>query len=178
MKYAALLRGINVGGNRLVPMSELKSVFESLGMVDVRTYINSGNVIFSSGPSDTAELAQVLEGAIRKHFGFDVAVLVLDIERMRSILAALPDHWVNDTTMRCDVMFLWPDVDSPEVLDDLKIRPELEDVIYTPGAFIWRIDRVNATRSGLTKVVGTPLYQRLTGRNCNTARKLLELMSE
>jgi len=78
--------------------------------------------------------------------------------------------------MRCDVMFLWPDVDNPHVLDGLKIRPELEDVVYTPGAIIWRIDRVNATKSGLVKIIGTPLYRQLTGRNSSTARKLLDLM--
>jgi uncharacterized protein (DUF1697 family) len=176
MRYVALLRGINVGGNHIVAMSELKTVFEAAGMTDVRTYINSGNVIFSSRSLEQRKLTGRLQKAIAAHFGFEIPVLVLDIEKLRSILSTLPDTWVNDKTMRCDVLFLWPEVDNPGVLKGLKIRPELEDVVYTPGAIIWRIDRVNATKSGLVKIIGTPLYRQLTGRNCNTARKLLQLM--
>jgi len=176
MRYVALLRGINVGGNNIVPMSDLKSVFESVGMSDVRTYINSGNVIFATRRTDQVKLTDLLQKAIAERFGFPVPLLLLDIEKLRSILGAFPDDWVNDKSMRCDVMFLWPDVDNPHVLDGLKIRPELEDVVYTPGAIIWRIDRVNATKSGLVKIIGTPLYRQLTGRNSSTARKLLDLM--
>jgi len=176
MRYVALLRGINVGGNNIVSMSELKSVFETVGMSDVRTYINSGNVVFASRSTDQVKLRDGLQSAIAARFGFPVPVLVLNIDKLRSILSAVPDEWVNDKSMRCDVMFLWPDVDNAHVLDGLKIRPELEDVVYTPGAIIWRIDRVNATKSGLVKIIGTPLYRRLTGRNCSTARKLLQLM--
>jgi len=176
MRYVALLRGINVGGNNIVSMSELKSVFETVGMSDVRTYINSGNVVFASRSTDQVKLTDGLQSAIAERFGFPVPVLVLNIDKLRSILSAVPDEWVNDKNMRCDVMFLWPDVDNAHVLDGLKIRPELEDVVYTPGAIVWRIDRVNATKSGLVKIIGTPLYRQLTGRNCSTARKLLQLM--
>jgi len=145
-------------------------------MSDVRTYINSGNVVFASRSTDQVKLTDGLQSAIAERFGFPVPVLVLNIDKLRSILSAVPDEWVNDKNMRCDVLFLWPDVDNAHVLDGLKIRPELEDVVYTPGAIVWRIDRVNATKSGLVKIIGTPLYRQLTGRNCSTARKLLQLM--
>jgi uncharacterized protein (DUF1697 family) len=73
------------------------------------------------------------------------------------------------------VFFLWAEIDSPSILERLDYDPAMEDVRYTPGAVIRRIDKKNAARSKLTKVVGTPLYQQMTVRNCNTARKLLEL---
>jgi uncharacterized protein (DUF1697 family) len=178
MVYLALLRGINVGGKNKVDMKQLKAVFEKAGLTDVRTYINSGNVIFSSTIRGRAQLAALLEKAIEQRFGFKVAVLLRDLKSMRAVVKAMPRQWTNDQTMKCDVMFLWNDVARPSVVKQLKIKPELEDVRYASGALIWRVDRKDVTRSGMMKLVGTPLYKRMTIRNCNTTRKLLELMEQ
>lgn len=61
-------------------------------------------------------------------------------------------------------------------MKQLRHKPEIEDVRYVPGALLWRVDASNVTRSGMMKLAGTPLYKKMTIRNCNTARKLLELM--
>jgi uncharacterized protein (DUF1697 family) len=174
--YVALLRGINVGGKNKVDMKALKAVFEDAGMTSVTTYINSGNVVFSSRARNRARLAARLEEAIASHFGFDVKVLVHDLDAIRAAVDAIAPEWANDQSMKCDVMFLWEQVDNPGVLDDLVIKPEIDDVRYVPGAVVWKVDRDNATRSGLLQLAGTPLYQQMTIRNCNTARKLLALM--
>lgn len=176
MVYVALLRGINVGGKNKVEMNRLKSVFEDAGMTSVRTYINSGNVVFRSSVRARVRLAGLLEDAIAQGFGFTVDLLVRDIKSMRAVVEALPDRWRDDKTMKCDVMFLWDDVARPSVVEQLRIRPEFEDVRYVSGALIWRVDRENVTRSGMMKLVSTPLYKRMTIRNCNTTRKLLLLM--
>ena len=176
MVYVALLRGINVGGKNKVDMKQLKAVFEDAGMTSVRTYINSGNVIFTSRIRSRARLTEVLEEAIARKFGFTIGVLVRDRESMRAVVKALPQTWVNDATMRCDVMFLWDDVARASVVKELPIKPEIEELKYVAGALIWRVDRENVTRSGLVKLVRSPLYKRMTIRNCTTARKLVELM--
>jgi uncharacterized protein (DUF1697 family) len=176
MKFVALLRGINVGGNNKVDMKALKSAFTDAGMTSVSTYINSGNVIFSSRMRNQERLAARLEAAIAQAFGFDIRVLVRSHDNLREVLAALPDDWVTDTEMRCDVLFLWQEVDSPAVLDDVTPKAGIDDVRYAPGALIWRVDRDKVTRSGLSKMVGSPLYKQTTIRNSNTARKLLALM--
>lgn len=176
MVYVALLRGINVGGKNKVDMKQLKAAFEDAGMTSVRTYINSGNVIFSSSSRSRARLTEVLEDAIDRTFGFGVGVLVRDLTSMRAIVKALPGTWVNDATMKCDVMFLWDDVARASVVKELSIKPEIEDLKYVAGALIWRVDRNSVTRSGQMKLIRTPLYKRITIRNCNTTRKLLELM--
>lgn len=176
MRYVALLRGINVGGNNKVKMSELKTVFEQAGTGDVRTYINSGNVIFTAEEQDRATLATRLEAAIAGHFGFPVPVLVRDIDEIRSIVGSLAPDWANDDAMKCDVIFLWPDADRESLLDELDVREGIDIATYTPGAIIWRVDRADVTKSRLVRVVGTPIYLQMTIRNCNTARKLLELM--
>ena len=175
MTYVALLRGINVGGNRIVDMKTLKTVFESVGMTDVRTYINSGNVIFATKLRSRQRIADLLEEAIEKRFGFDVGVLVRSAADLRKIVEAIPTKWTNDAAWKCDVLFLWEDVDRRSILDELGVKPEIETVRYAPGAVIWGIDRKNVSRSRMPKLVGTALYKRMTVRNCNTARKLLEL---
>ena len=178
MIYVALLRGINVGGKNKVAMKELKVVFEDAGMTDVRTYINSGNVVFSTTMRGKARLVELLEDAIEDHFGFRINVVVRDLKSMKATIKALPSKWTNDQKMKCDVMFLWDDVDRPSVIKELKIKPELEDVKYVKGAILWRVDKKDVTRSGMMRMAGTPLYKRMTIRNCNTARKLLELMED
>ena len=176
MVYVALLRGINVGGKNKVDMKQLKAAFEEAGMTSVRTYINSGNVIFASGMRSRARLAEVLESAIADRFGFHVRVLVRDRKAMRAIGDALPKTWVNDATMKCDVMFLWDEVARPSIVKELTLKPGIDDVKYVAGAILWRCDADKVTRSGLMKLAGTPLYKQMTVRNCNTTRKLIELM--
>lgn len=89
-KYAALLRGINVGGKKKVPMAELRSVLEGLGYGEVRTYLQSGNAVFSSASQDPAALARELEAAIEARFGFPVKVLVVDGAYLRAVAEACP----------------------------------------------------------------------------------------
>ena len=177
MIYVALLRGINVGGKNKVDMKVLKTVFEEAGMRSVSTYINSGNVVFSSRARNRAKLAARLEEAIAGGFGFGVKVLVRDLDGMRAAVGAIDPDWVNDRkTMKCDVMFLWDEADRAAILDRLPIKPGIDEVRYAPGAVIWKVDAENITRTGMMKLVGTPLYKQMTIRNCNTARKVLEMM--
>jgi uncharacterized protein (DUF1697 family) len=177
MIFVALLRGINVGGKNKVDMAVLKSVFEDAGMSKVTTYINSGNVVFSSRARSRTNLASGLEKAIAERFGFEVRVLVRNLEDMRTVVGALPPDWVNDRqTMRCDVMYLWDEVDGPDVLGDVIVKAGIDDVRQVPGALLWKVDRDKVTKSGMAKLIGTPLYKQMTIRNSTTARKLLELM--
>jgi uncharacterized protein (DUF1697 family) len=176
MIYVALLRGVNVGGKNKVDMNELKAVVEQAGMTSVSTYINSGNVVFSSRVRSRSTLAACLEKAAAVHFGFDVKVLVRDLEDMRAVASAIPPDWVNDSTMKCDVMFLWDGADHPSILDELTIKPEIDEVRYVPGAVIWKVDRDVVTRSGMMKLAGTRPYQQMTIRNCSTVRRLLDRM--
>lgn len=176
MIYAALLRGINVGGKNKMEMKKLKESFEKGGMQRVGTYINSGNVIFEDAEHSKKELAALLETAIFRDFALEIKVLVLGMDDLDRVIEALPAHWRNDDTMQCDVMFLWEEVDAETVLSDLDIKSGIDTALYVPGAVLWSVDRVNVTRSGLIKVVGTKLYGKMTVRNVNSVRKIHELM--
>jgi uncharacterized protein (DUF1697 family) len=176
--YVALLRGINVGGKNRVEMGRLRATFEDLGLARVSTYINTGNVIFSDENRSTEVLVPSLEAAIAGEFGFDLKVLLRDIDTMSATEDALPAAWANDAGTKSDVMFLWEGVDDPSVIDALPVKAGIDEVVYVPGAVMWRVDRANLTRSGMRRLVGTKLYREMTIRNCNTVRKLVELMRQ
>lgn len=173
--YVALLRGINVGGKNKVEMARLKACLEITGLNHVSTYINSGNVIFTSDQS-TIRLLVSIEQAIEQTFGFSVRIVLRDLSQIKRVVNAAPTSWVNDQEMKCDVMFLWEDIDSPSIIEQIPWDPTIEDLTYVPGALLWRIDRASASKSKVLKIIGTSIYKQMTIRNCNTVRKLYQLM--
>lgn len=176
MVYVALLRGINVGGNNKVDMKLLKETFVQIGMESVITYINSGNVVFIDRERSKAEIALLLEQAILRDFNLTIKVLIRNIDDFESVMKILPQSWRNDDAMKCDVLFLWEEIDKETLLAELKIKPNIDTVMYSPGAIIWSVDKRNVTKSGLIEIVGTALYKKMTVRNVNTARKIFEIM--
>lgn len=173
MKYVALMRGINVGGNRKVPMADLRQVFTGLGFHNISTYINSGNVIFES---EDAVDASAVQQSLVTCFGFEIDTLVLNAAKVVSVAKAIPDEWSNDTEQKSDVLYLFPDIDSPDIISHIGYRPEFETIHYVPGALISNVKRKNQPKSCLVKLIGTPLYRRMTIRNVTTARKLAQLV--
>lgn len=176
MVYIALLRGINVGGNNKINMKELKTTFERLGLQNVVTYINTGNIIFTDDTRSVQELRGHLEEAIAADFGLKIRVMIRTLDEIIAITEALPEHWKNDQEMKSDVLYLWEEMDNEAVLEELSIKPDIDRVIYVPGAILWSYDRENAGRSGMNKIIGTKFYSHVTVRNVNTARKIYELM--
>ena len=176
MVYVALLRGINVGGKNKIDMKMLKQTFERVGMNDVLTYINTGNIIFSYNGLSKPELSRILEEAILHDFRLQIRVVVLSVNDVRGIIHAIPDTWKNDKDMRSEVMFLWSEMDNESILDDLVIKPTIDTVKYVPGAILWSVDKRNVTKSGMSKIIGSKIYKQVTVRNVNNARKIYELM--
>jgi uncharacterized protein (DUF1697 family) len=90
MMYAALLRGINVGGNKMVPMAELRDLAVRLGFTEPRTLLQSGNLVFEGRTQTTSKVEQILEQATKKHFGFDVTYIVRTAAEWNAVIAANP----------------------------------------------------------------------------------------
>lgn len=179
MKYVALVRGINVGGNHRVPKAEFQAVLEGLGFRDVVIYINSGNAVFASASQPKAADVQA---ALEKHFGFDIPTLILSADKVKAIAAAIPPEWTNDAPkpdksgQKSDVLYLFDDVNAPDIIEKLGHRPEVETMIYVDGAILANISRRDQSRYSLLRLMGTPLYKRMTIRNITTAKKLAELV--
>lgn len=178
IKYVALLRGINVGGNNKVEMKKLKEVMEDLSFSKVSTYINSGNVFFESKYLNKIKLAKDIEVAISKKFGFKVPVVVRNESDIKKLLNKIPKQWVNDTEQKTDILFLWEKFDNKKTLRLLNKVEGVDNLIYVKGEIIWNINRKNYSKSGMNKFIGTEVYKNMTARNVNTVRKFLEIMSK
>lgn len=177
MVYVALLRGINVGGKSRVEMPKLKALFESLDCQDVSTYINSGNVLFRDDRA-VKELVSLIEAAITESFGFNIRVVLRNLPSIQKLCLEIPEGWTNDSKLKTDVMFLWPEIDDPAILDKIVINPKLEKVRYVADALVWSIGRQHVTQGTGIKLIKTDLYQHMTVRNINTVRKLYQLMGQ
>ncbi len=174
MKHVALLRGINVGGNNKVEMAVLRTAVEAVGLTDVATYLNTGNVVFG-GSTDVATLERAIADAV----GFEVPVLLRSGADLDAVVAAIPPAWVADKAHRCEVLFLSPEIDrGPEVLDEVPRNPDVDDLAYVPGAVLWHLERSRASRSRVSKLIGTDLYARMTMRSAGTVRKLAVLATD
>jgi uncharacterized protein (DUF1697 family) len=173
-KYVALLRGINVGGKTKVEMPRLKKIFDDLGLDNVVTYINSGNVVFDDG-REVKKLAPLIEKAIKKGFGLAVPVVVRDKANIEMLAKKIPADWDNKVR-RTEVMFLWEEVDNPEAVKHISINPKVEKLMYLPGALVWSVDREHYKQGSGAKIIKSEVYKKMTGRNINTVRKLKDLM--
>jgi uncharacterized protein (DUF1697 family) len=177
VKYVALLRGVNVGNGARVPMKDLKTLLESLGLGDVVTYLNSGNAVFSS-TMGTPSLTRAVERELERAFGEKIPTLIKTSAQMVAIAHAIPGEWGSDEREQTYVAYLFSDVDEPGLVSELPVRTEFLSIFYTPRAIIWNIKRENYNRSHITKIVAHSSYARMTTRNVNTARKLAALCAE
>jgi uncharacterized protein (DUF1697 family) len=176
--YIALLRGINVGGNNKIPMADLRACLEELGLQNVRTYIQSGNVLFES--DKTAEVAaHDIEQTLAEKFKLaksPIKVLVLTSAQLKEVVEHAPEGFGTEPDKyKYDVIFLM-DKSSSEAMEYMETNPEVDTVWPGNSAVYHRRLNAKLTRSRMSKVVGKPIYKYMTIRNWNTTTKLLSLI--
>jgi uncharacterized protein (DUF1697 family) len=179
MRYVALLRGINVGGRNKVPMASLKGVLSET-FTGVQTYIQSGNVLLDADVT-ASEVAASIEGMLLASFDLDselIRTLVLDSPAYREVLdGAPPGFGADPEKYRYDVWF-YVGVTADEVEPHIPINPTVDEVAVGPRAFYHRRVTALATRSRVSKIVGTPVYPLLTVRNWRTTSTLGQMLAE
>ncbi|MGH3312100.1 MAG: DUF1697 domain-containing protein [Streptomyces sp.] len=172
--YAALLRGINVGGHKKVPMAELRQLMTDLGWTGVRTYVQSGNAVFST---DEAGVGARLEEAIAGHFGFEVRCVVRTAQELRAIAAACPYPAAELDPAKLLVLFLerTPDPGYFGSVDAAAFEP---DTFRHIGDVVYCYFPEGMGRSKLPAALGAlrPSVT-MTGRNWRTLQRLIELTS-
>lgn len=94
--YISILRGINVGGNRMIKMDALRQLFTKLGFQNIQTYIQSGNVVFQTDKKGNTELESIISKAILATFTFEVPVIVKNLDELKAIVSNNP--FLNDAT--------------------------------------------------------------------------------
>ena len=177
-QYVTLLRGINVGGRNKVPMAELRGAFEAAGYADVRTYIQTGNVLFaSSAPRRSLEVD--IEKMLERHLGYPLVVVVRSHAQLRSVVANAPAEFgAKAGTYHADAIFLRSPLTSAQVMKIVKLRDGVDQA--WPGKGVVYFARLSAkrTKSRLSSIVGTPEYANMTIRNWATTTKLLSMLEE
>ncbi len=169
--YIALLRGINVSGHRLIKMTDLRAMFEAMGLSNVQTYIQSGNVIFQSGEPAEA-LRPRIEAEILRVFGFDVPVALLTTQELEQVVKTCP----YDPEAESIYISFMAEPASPEGIDRLRAYAAPPDEFQVVGRAVYGLYRQPVHKSKLTnnlieKRLGVPT----TARNWQTTTKLLEL---
>jgi uncharacterized protein (DUF1697 family) len=176
-RYVALLRGINVGGKNLIRMADLRACFERHGFEDVTTYIQSGNVLFTSSGSGAAELTERIEGMLATSFDYDASVMVRSRAQMRAVVDGAPEGFgAHPTRYRSDVIFLKPPLTARTAIGQVPTRDGVDRAWAGTGVLYFERLAARAAQSRLTKIVSMPMYQRMTIRNWRTATELLRLL--
>ncbi len=176
MVWVAFLRGINVGGKNMVSMKSLKGQFEGLGFDDVRTYINSGNVLFRSPETDPRALERRIDGMLSREYGLRGKTVVRSRAEMARLLKRIGKTWDGNPSWRYNVVFLRHSIDAKSVLDALEPKPDIEAVVYCPGTLLWSARISDITRTDMLKLASRAIYQDMTVRNVTTTTKIFELM--
>ena len=174
--YVALLRGVNVGGNNMVSMKDLKAKMSKSGFEDVSTYINSGNVLFKSDEKDARRLEKKVEAILAKDFGIENKVVIRSLAEMAKLIKKIDSVWKEQDDWRYNVMFLRHAVDSKDVVKQFGAKPDIEEVTYTPGTLLWSAPVATIASTTMQKLSAKPLFKEMTVRNLNTTRKLFSLM--
>jgi uncharacterized protein (DUF1697 family) len=174
--HIELLRGINVGGKNIIKMEHLKQVFADMGFSDVKTCIQSGNVIFRTSESDKLELISKIENQLQKNFSAEIKTLVLSADDLAEMIDNAPENFgMEPEKFRYDVWFLLPAIMVNDVVSNVRLR-EGVDFLQT-GKNIIYTSRLTSQmgKSYFSKIMQTPVSKKFTIRNWNTATKLLQI---
>lgn len=174
-QYVALLRGINVGGHNKVSMAHVRDAFEGEGYGGVRTYLNSGNVLFESDVEPSG-LEDEIEAMLERRLGVDLVVVVRSRRQMQDIVHQAPTRFGDEPDLyHSDVIFLKAPLTPRQALGVVQLRDGVDQV--WPGAGVLYFARLSArrTQSKMSAIMGTPEYQLMTIRSWSTTTKLLGL---
>ncbi|MGC0418971.1 uncharacterized protein (DUF1697 family) [Embleya sp. AB8] len=172
-KYVALLRGINVGGHRKVPMADLRRVLAELGYTEVRTLLQSGNAVFEAADRPTVDLVAEIEAGLAAEFGFAVDVMVRTGAELRAVVAANPLEVRDPAKLAVAFLRAVPDPAVWAGLDPQSYAPE-ELRVGERELYLYFPDGLGRAR--LTPILARRLGDGATVRNWNTVHKLLALV--
>lgn len=175
--YISFLRGVNVGGKNKISMSELKAELEKNGFTDVLTYINSGNIIFTSDNINEQELKENCETIIINRFQLNISVAIINAKELIATFEHAPFWWNADTNSKHNAIFVIPPTTVEEVCKEVgEIKPEYEQVEFYNRVIFWSAPRGTFSRTRWSKVSSTSVYNRITIRNANTVNKIIQLV--
>ena len=177
-RYIALLRGINISGKNKVSMAELKQEFERLVYAEVKTYLNSGNVIFSTDEANTIKTTSRIEEMIKNQFSLDIPVFVIPKEELEDILYHAPDWWGDESKEIYDnLIFIMPPATFKDVYNEIgEPRKGLEKIKEYKETVFWSFSRKDYQKTNWrSKTASANIGCKLTIRTANTVRKIVRM---
>jgi uncharacterized protein (DUF1697 family) len=173
VKYVALIRGINVGGNSVVSMAKLKTAFEQCRVKNVSTFIASGNVLFE------APRAPKLEAPLSRVLGLPLRLTLRTHRDLEAIVRNVPKGFgAKPDKFRYDVWFVIPPMAAETVIAALRPRDGV-DTVFAGDQVVYTTRLIaRASQSGLSRIIGTPVYPSVTIRTWNTTRRLADLSAD
>jgi len=176
-RWIALFRGINVGGNNILPMAALTGHLEALKLQRIRTYIQSGNVVFDSTSRSMGNLARRISRRIEEHHGFRPQIFFLSAQELQAAVSGnpFPEAVSDPKTLHFAFLSETPVAPDIKALDDAKVSTE-KYVITKRVFYLHAPDGIG--RSKLAMNAEKYLGVVTTGRNYRTVQKLLEMVSE
>lgn len=171
--YISMLRGINVGGNKKIKMADLRELYTTLGMADVQSVLQSGNVAFKHDSTDQAKLTRQLEAGIEQQFGFHSDILLLTLAEFADIIRQHPRATEDADPSKLVIMFLSHTPGEEEIVALSAAHTGPETVEFgEKAAYLYYPNGMG--RSKLTNVfIEVKLKVTGTARNWNTVNKLL-----
>ena len=175
MRYVALLRGINVTGKNMIKMETLRGTFAALGFENVKSYINSGNLIFETAKTEDGKLASKIHDAIQKDFGFDISVIVRSIAEIEEVVAWNP--FVGQFESHKDVHVFFLNDKLTDVQESLLLAQGNENEIFAIlGRHVACLLKIHITDSAVGKgFIDKKLKVAATGRNWRTVKMIAEI---
>ena len=181
MEYVALLSGINVGGNNKVVMSELREQIAAEGFTNVRTYINSGNLLFEAGPDTPREdVAQAIEDVLARHYDFPIRLALLTAQEYLAQLEELPDWWHGEVARR-DALFYTRGLDRSHVRERIEAMELGDEAVYFgEHAVFWgKFDEKSFLKTAYHKrLLREYFYRQVTIRSGSTVEKIAAMLSQ
>ena len=178
IRYALLVRGINVGGKNKVVMSQLRQELIELGLEKVETYINSGNIFFTSTDAK-AQLVEKLETFFKVHYPFIQSFSLLSQEDYEAELKNLPDWWTKDLA-RKDVLFYTESLDVDQVIEKVNSLELKDEVVHfgKHGIFWGKFSEKSYYATAYHKhLLKMPFYRNITIRNAKTFDKIGQMLT-
>jgi uncharacterized protein (DUF1697 family) len=172
--YIALLRGVNVGGNKMVPMADLRAMLVKMGLTGAKTLLQSGNAVFAAKTQPPAKLEQLLETETKKRFGFSCDYHVRTADELDAVIAANPLAEYASDPSRLLVTFFRAPLDTAAV-KAAQAAIDGPEIVRADGRHLYMYYPNGQANSKAAIVVGKALRVQGTGRNWNTVLKLAAL---
>ena len=176
MRYIVLLRVINISGRNKVSMEKLRNILSHEGYQDVKSYLNSGNIILSSD-DEKKEIYKSIRRVLKENFDLDIEVMIIDKETLCAIMKHAPKWWNDGKDKYHNLIFILNGYNTEAIYEEIGMADnDIDQVMIYDNVIFWSFDLKRYQKSlWWKKTASKGLAEKLTIRNANTLLKIIEM---